>query len=337
MRSSRGADGRMVFAFFKPLNTVGNHVFGSRVMLKMNGNAMADVLYGERVPQRKLKVIVSNGQESLMEDVYMVFGLLPSNMPCLHTATKVNFRYRYEILMKALSKSNASCAHFSKHILKFLCVKWFMMNTTDRISLSVLQCITAQNIFFSSIESIAFTSCRSHVSVTCHVQDSSLKLKRKHTMFKIYAKYAENCLLLHLRVQEIISHHLKNNGLNPIIGSVENITQLECISLHGDCCLRFKIPRGYIDFDVDLMINIVKLQIFTCGQHYYVDLKKFNGSGVLRISKDFRDIHVTSHMDYHAWSCLTTFAGTMGMQKKHIRFTIHSFEAYDCAQTMTNM
>jgi hypothetical protein len=305
--------------------------------MEMNGNALADVLYGERVPQRQFKVIVSNGKESLMDDVYMVFGLLPSNIPCLHTALKVNFRYRYEILMTALSKSNASCAHFSKHILKFLCVKWFMMNTTDTTSLSMLQCITAHNIFFSSIESIALASCRSHVSVTCHVQDSSLKLKRKHTMFKTYAKYAENCLLLHLRVQEIISHYLQNNRLKPIIGNAENITQLECISLRGGCCVRFKIPREYINFDVDLMINIVTLRIFTCGEHYYVDLKKFNGSGVLRISKDFRDIHVTSHIDYHAWSCLTTFGDTRGMQRKRIQFNVHSFEAYDCAQTMTTM
>lgn len=267
----------------------------------------------------------------------MVFGLLPSNMPCLHTALKVNYRYRYEVFMKALSNSNASCARFSKHILKFLCVKWFMVNTTDSISLSMLQCITAHNTFFSTIESIAFSSCRPHVSVTCHIQDSSLKLKRKNTMFKRYAKYAENCLLLHLRVQEIISLYLENNSLNPITGSVENITQLECISLRGDCCLRFKVPRGYNNFVVDLMINIVKLQIFTCGQHYYVDLKKFNGSGVLRISKDFGDTRITSHIDYHAWSCLTTFGDTGGIQRRHIRFNVHSLEAYDCAQTMTNM
>ena len=306
-------------------------------MLKMDGTVLADVLYVERVLQRQFKVIVSNGQESFMKDVHMVFGLLPSNMHCLHTALKVNFRYRYEILMRALSKSSASCAHFSKHILKFLCVKWFMMNTTDRISLSMVQCITAHNNFFSRIESIAFASCQSHVSVTIHIQDSSLKLKRKHTMFKRYAKYAENCLLLHLRVQEIISHYLENNSLNPITGSAENITQLECISLGRHCCLRFKIPRGHTNFDVGLMINIIKLQIFTCGQHYYVDLNKFNGSGVLCISKDFEDIHITSHIDYHAWSCLTTFGDIRGMQRQHVQSVVHSFAAYDCAQTMTQL
>jgi hypothetical protein len=305
-------------------------------MSKMHDNAMADAVYTNRVP-RQIKLTVFNGQESLMGDVYMVFGLLPSKMPCLHIAPNVNFRYRYEILMKALSKSNASCVHFSKHILKFLGVKWFMMNTTDSMSLSVLQCITAHNIVFSGMTSLAFTSSRSHVSVACHVQDSSLKMKRKHILFKRYSKYAGNCLLLHLRVQDMISRHLKNNGLKPIIGSVEKITQLECISLHDHCCLRFKIPRGCIDVDVNLTINIIKLQIFTCGEHYYIDLKQFNNNGVLRISKDFRDVQVTSQIDYHTWSCLTTFGGTMGIQRKHIRFTIHSFEAYDCAKTMTNM
>ena len=267
----------------------------------------------------------------------MIFGLLPSNMPCLHTALKVNFTYRYEILMKVLSKSNASCARFSKHILKFLCVKWFMMNTSDITSLSMIQCITAHHIFFSSMKRIGFASCRSHVSVTCHAQDSSLKLKRKHTMFKRYAIYAENCLLLHLRIQEIISNYLEINVLNPVTGSIQHVTGLECISLSGECCIRFKIPRGDMNFDVDITVNIVKLQIFTCGEYYYIDLKKFKRNGVLRISKDFQEIRLTSHIDYYAWSCLTTFSGARSMHTKRMAFTVHSFEAYDCAQTMTNM
>ena len=202
--------------------------------MDVDGNALADVLYGKRTPQPQSKVIVSSEQERFLEDVRMVFGLLPSNMHGLDTAPKLNFRYRYEILVKVLSKSSASFATSSKHILKFLCVKWFITNTTDTTSLSILQCITAHNIFFSSIGSVAFASCRSHVSVSCYAHDSSLKLKRKHKVLKRYTKYAENCLLLHLRVQEIVSHYLGNNALNPIIGSVEHITQLECTSSHGD-------------------------------------------------------------------------------------------------------
>lgn len=300
----------------------------------MDGNADGHGLcFNQSVLIAHAQSIASNEQQSCIEDICMVFGFHSSNIPsCFHTALKVNFRYRYEILMKVLSKSNASCAHFSKHILKFLCAKWFMMKTTDATSLSIMQCVTAQNIFFSCIGNVTLASYPQHVILTLHAQDSSLMLKRKHAMFKRYAIFAEYCLLMHLSIQEIISHHLLNNLLHPIIGSTQHI---QCISFRAGsgAGLRLKIPRRCENIDVDIIINIMKLQIFTCGHNYYVDLTKFNGRGVLCISKDFQDISVTTHINYHSWSCLTSF-GDKRMHQKRIRLSVHSLAEYDCAQTM---